>query len=712
MVSVVMNNVVSFIPATADDPKRNLADFVTYCRDILKLYEDQGGFKVHQWHFVDKHGKKHAMRFAEYSEKTDAYNYIPFSEPFLSFAKAYVRFHQERQQVTSVGNKTSALATVYDALRDLGRNLDILYVDGSVIARSSELIRERNLEGRRYHVGNELELLGNFLRDKAICPSLPIWNNPYPRQRYRAQGTTAEDKAWQDERCPSMHQMLALADIFRMATQEKDLYWSSVIVLLMFAPGRGSEPSSLMVDSLIEEDGRLKVLWYPKKKAEWTKKIVPVQLEPVVREAFARLLKIGEPARAAAKFAFENPGGFMRHSGCITPDDCGEDESLDALQFACAANLGDACIEKLYARQQAGKSLDDVGAWAIVNAKTTKWLAKMRKSGDVTYRKLAERVVAEYHSHGWPNIPGSKRLVWDSLVLLLDNQFHAEFKPKLFSWVIPSINALNDQLGGRDMVSSAGTKLRQTTIFERFGKVDEDGKTPIELTSHQLRVWLSTWAERGGMSAWQLAQWAGRARIDDNKAYNLRTTEERHEAAKAVIMLNQPPTALEAVRLNLPVTYESLGIDRPGVAHATLYGFCVRDWAMAPCLKGGGEACAGCDDHKCIKGLDDKLENLESLERGLSRELSRAAQQLDAETFGANNWYRFLGFRLAKVRTIIAQLKNPDAPVGSVVGVPPELDPSPLQRARSSVISAASTEDQQSVQSAMTKKVLGWVRHA
>jgi hypothetical protein len=209
------------------------------------------------------------------------------------------------------------------------------------------------------------------------------------------------------------------------------------------------------------------------------------------------------------------------------------------------------------------------------------------------------------------------------------------------------------------------------------------------------------------MDAWQLAQWAGRARIDDNKAYGLMKQAEKHEMAKAVLMLKKAPTALEAVRLNLPVTYESLGIDRLGVAHATLYGYCVRDWAMAPCLKGGGKACAGCDDHKCIKGLDDKLENLEALESGLSRELARAALELDVETFGADNWYRFIGFRLAKVRTLISLLKNPDMPVGAVVGVPPEFDPSPLQRARSIVVPEASATDQQSVPRGMATKLLG-----
>ena len=40
-----------------------------------------------------------------------------------------------------------------------------------------------------------------------------------------------------------MHQMLALADSFAKAETQEDKYWSSIVALLMFAPGRGSERS-------------------------------------------------------------------------------------------------------------------------------------------------------------------------------------------------------------------------------------------------------------------------------------------------------------------------------------------------------------------------------------------------------------------------------------------------------------------------------------
>ena len=105
------------------------------------------------------------------------------------------------------------LAAVYDGLSHLGRSFDILALDGAVVVKAEEFIRERYAVARQYHLGEQLEMLGDFVRSRGICPSLPLYKNPFPRQRYRAQGTTVEDKAWQEERCPSLHQMLALADI-------------------------------------------------------------------------------------------------------------------------------------------------------------------------------------------------------------------------------------------------------------------------------------------------------------------------------------------------------------------------------------------------------------------------------------------------------------------------------------------------------------------
>ncbi len=225
-----------------------------------------------------------------------------------------------------------------------------------------------------------------------------------------------------------------------------------------------------------------------------------------------------------------------------------------------------------------------------------------------------------------------------------------------------------------------GLKNPPKTIFQRFGFKDEDG-SDIYLTSHQLRVWLSTNAERGGMDAWQLARWAGRARIADNRHYDLRTQEEREEQVKAIMLFEERPTALEAIKVNLPVSYKDLGVNRIGIADPTVYGMCVHDFSMTPCIKGGGEECMTCKEHACIKGMPKTLERIKLLEENVKSQLHKAEAAAGDLIFGADRWVTHLGWKLAHIRTVRQMMESEATPEGTVIWIPPEHDPSPTKRA-------------------------------
>ena len=55
-----------------------------------------------------------------------------------------------------------------------------------------------------------------------------------------------------------------------------------------------------------------------------------------------------------------------------------------------------------------------------------------------------------------------------------------------------------------------------------------------------------------------LANWAGRARVADNKAYDHRTEEEKSEAVRD-LLIPEDISILDKIHLNLPITYEDLG---------------------------------------------------------------------------------------------------------------------------------------------------------
>ncbi|WP_108447052.1 hypothetical protein [Halomonas denitrificans] len=662
-----MADVVYFSPRFEKDARRNLDDFICFCRNELTLYEEQGGFDVNLWRFNHK-GKPIAMRFSRYSDKNNNYEYEPFSEPFLTFAKAYIRYQQSLNQVASVQDKMVALRAIHDALIEVHHEACPLRIDGLVQYKVVELLEKWFGKSQKlYRHGGQLERLYGFLIEKAITPSLPSWKRSWKKQKENAIRVDSKARKWQEERCPSIHQMLALADCFQKAKTVKDRYWSSVIALLMFAPGRGGELCELTVNSLHEEEGRLAVRWYSEKGFGENLKWVPLEMEAVVKEAFQRLIEIGGPARRAARFSYDHPGVFPWHDGCMTDEMFPQDKPLDALQFAAAMKLSQAA-EKL---QQCSGSLTDLASWQRVGI-NTQWIKELKKGGAPSYRKLAEYFGEKYRRGSWPYLPNTNQFVWDSLLLVRDYELHSSFVARPFSWILPSVNNLNDQLKARKL------KNPMPTIFQRFGCKDEDG-SEIQMTSHQLRVWLSTNAERGGMDSWRLAQFAGRARVKDNRSYDLRTEEEKDKQVRDILRLEERPTALQAIKMNLPVSYNDLGINRLGIADVTEYGMCTHDYAMSPCTKGG--ECMTCKEHVCIKGMPNTLDRILRLEGLVGSQLKKAQRDSFDGAYGADRWVTHLGWKLAHIKTQRLRLESDDTPEGAVLWIPPEHDPSPVKRA-------------------------------
>lgn len=663
-----MSKILFFQKQSELDGKQNLSDFIIHCRENLSLYEDQGGFSVNKWMF-ESDDRSHSMVFSKYSEKKDPYNFDPLDEPFLTFAKARIRYTQSERQVKSIGNHLIALRAVHDALKEIHGQADILKTDGLVLRKVRELIDIRYPSSDvPYRIGQQLELLYEFLRKKALVLTLPMWVNPWRRGTPKAARTDTESRAWQAERCPSMHQMIALADCCSRATTREDKYWSSVLTFLMFAPSRGGELKHLSVDCLHYADsGALGVRWFGEKGFGDTIKWVPEVMRAAVIAAHSRLLEIGEPARTAAKFACENPGLFYRHEGCITSRNHSNDQALSAREFGHAMCFGSKILASLDAD---ATTRDDDSLWSICGSSA--WIDKLREDGNPSYRKLAEFTLNKYKNQDWPNMSHIDQPVCNALFLIRDREFHNDFNPRAFSWVQPSVNQINDQLAVR-----TGLPNPIKTLFQRLGIVDEDG-TEIALTSHQLRVWLSTNAERGGMDSWLLAKWAARARIQDNDYYDLRPIKEREDQLRSIMLFTQRPTALEAIKVNLPVSYQDLGLNRIGIADATEYGMCTHDYAMSPCTKGG--ECMTCKEHACIKGMPKTLEAIKRLEGLVASQFDKAQGDAKQGAFGANIWETHLAWKLAHIRTNLQLLESDKTPEGAILWIPSEHDPSPIKR--------------------------------
>ncbi|MEW8419011.1 MAG: hypothetical protein AB2690_17360 [Candidatus Thiodiazotropha endolucinida] len=690
-----MAEVVQFHSKAELSARENLDQFIAFCRDELSLY-DWGELK-----WVSPHFKKGGIVFTRFRKDKNPYPSAEnaMREPFLSFAKAFVRYKQSIRETTSIANfQMQAIRLVHDALEETSSDLppDVLALDGVTQLKAAQLLVERYENAAvRNKIGNALITFYNFLLDKAFVPSLPRWKNPHPRQKAIAEQTSPEAMEWQDNRRLPLHVITSLADCFARAESEQDLYWSSVSVLLMFAPNRVGELAGLTTDCLRPSEGHLYVQWWGKKGFGPTLKKVPKVMEPAVRLAVDRLTDIGAAARLAAEQAYTNRGKFPAHLLPAGLPDSAQNQRLNSHEVAAAVG----------ARINPKNKVDSGRAWHQLKGK---WLDSARdENGDLSYSSLAHLSLKKYSPKKWnpdtdapPTAGDTERPIWESLCISLDRQFHADFDPVPLSWVTVDANTLNDQLGGR---KSARNSTR--TIFERFGKTDPDGN-PIRLTTHQLRVWISTVAERAGMDDYTLAVWAARADPKHNAHYDLRTPEERAESKRALMVpegadgqisslaeVSTAPTAIQLIRMGQPVALIELGTQMVGAAQATLYGWCTTDWAQNPCSK--SHQCLVCKELKCVKGDDVKLANLKRHAEFLERQLEVARKAVEEDEYGAEVWFEHskkefaeasrtiqrLTWELTHAKTFVAILEDPSVPDGSVISIPPSHDVDPAIRA-------------------------------
>ncbi|NMV22015.1 hypothetical protein HKB23_06305, partial [Vibrio parahaemolyticus] len=73
-----------------------------------------------------------------------------------------------------------------------------------------------------------MKKLFKWLKDNRICLRHTPWKkSPWPRQKDRAEGTSKDDRDWQEERLLESHELAALADAFTKAKKPYEVYWSS-----------------------------------------------------------------------------------------------------------------------------------------------------------------------------------------------------------------------------------------------------------------------------------------------------------------------------------------------------------------------------------------------------------------------------------------------------------------------------------------------------
>lgn len=589
-----MDEVVQFIPRADREASANLAEFIRLAREELTAFASSGAWESDKWQHDE------TIVFATKTAPLDPYTYTPLAEPFMQFAKAYIRYRYSHKPVKSVAMMLQALRCVEAGLLAACGHAEISRLTGAVMDVCANKCREFYCSEDVHHkTGLQMEAIFAFLREKQIVPSLPVWKSPFKKPVILTEDLSDAGDIHRKVRLPSNEAMLAVADAFALAEDTESRFYSSIFILLMVAPSRVSEVLKLPIDCIQwENDERgepqMFLRWQAAKGKGATKKWVVPAMHEVVQEAVRRLVEIGQPARNAAREAFANPDRPRKTKAPSSIEECGG-------------------------------------------------------------------------SH-WPFLDEKNALTcWGALCLHRENEFSRERAVRPETWRIPDANEVNRRLGSRLTAS----------LFDRMGLRNADG-SPIKLTTHQLRHWLSTMSERAGMDDYTLAQWAGRTRVSDNRHYDHRSPEERLEAARELLPIQSAPL-LERIKHRQPVTYQELGVDRLGTAKATLYGMCVHDYAMAPCQK--QRECMTCKEHICVKGDHVTFDRILLLEAQTEALLQQAQNAHEDGDFGADRWVDNHKWKLAHVRAMRMALEHPQVPDGSILRVPEGHDPSPVRRA-------------------------------
>lgn len=635
-----MPDLVQFQPKSRRRASANVKAFVAACRSELSVFGRTLQWDDNQW-------RPAGVSFGNLDQTTRTLNPAKaMPEPFLSFAKAYLRY-QQGHSPTAAKVEMRALKCIERALRDGGGAPDIGFVTLSTLDRAADLAKERFSPGMAYHTGREIERLVKFVSEKRLVPRILDWRNPIKRPE-DAVRTGKEAQARREAKLPTEEALDALAQIFASRPKVgRDIFTTSSAAMLLGAPSRASAVLLLLAHCEVVErkrDGSYAYGWrFPSDKgAEPSIKWIPDAMVDVAKDAIARLREITAEGRRLAAWLEARPHEFYRHSRCPNVP---EDQPLSVAQVSDALGI-------------AGKSDQSCRI-------ELRRIGLVGANGTHTLRSLNSWVHARLPA-GFPWVDREKGVRFsEALFCFRARQLRVDASscsPVLLAPPV-TINVLNNDLGPRKTQGAYGPP----SIFERHGHTRRDGK-PIKLTTHQFRHLLNTIAHRGGLGQAEIARWSGRANARQNRAYDHMSEFELVDLLRnhdSSLTLDQPLEQIaQRLAALIPITRQEFNTLTAPTAHVTEFGFCVHDFVMSPCQR--FRDCLNCSEQVCIKG-DRRIDRIRVRYAQVLALKEQADREISEGTWGADRWYEIHALTARRLAELVAVLGRTDIPDGAVI---------------------------------------------
>ncbi|KDP87835.1 hypothetical protein CF70_034130 [Cupriavidus sp. SK-3] len=645
-----MAEIVHFAPRTELDAEANLLGFIDVCRNQLTVFGANLPFDADVWDVTEAlqlKARNGAIRlvFSTWDTANDR-DPLMMPEPFLSFAKGYMRYWHALRPTKIVGSRLAALRALEAAISEGGRQFALAQVSPETLHRAAQLIQDKFSAAVAYRVAGQLEMVSDFLV-KGRLTAVPVrWRNPIPRPR----DSVRVGKEFDDERqakLPSPTALAALANAFHLAFEPIDVLVSSIAAVLCSAPDRVNEVLRLEVDCEVTQtsaaDGQSEygLRWRPSKGADPMVKWVVRSMVDIVKEAVGNIRKLTETARDVAIWCEQHPGqmylpAHLEH--LRGRDRLSMPEMLDVL-FTDSEHL-----HRLAATN-----------WCHTHGIRTEGA---RGKLTAAFADIEQTVLAML-PRGFPIASEERNLKYSALLCLVQrNALHRSRATYRGVFYCLQHQDISDGLGGR---TESGFK----SLFDRLGLTEDDG-SPIRIRTHQFRHYLNTLAQAGGLSQLDIAKWSGRVNVSQNRAYD-------HQSDRDVLALVRQAVgderhsvgALARLHKATLIPRDEFARLKVPTAHTTEFGYCIHDFAMLPCQL--HQDCLNCDEQVCIKGDAVREANLRRHRDETRILLATAEAAVSEELAGADRWREHQRNTLERLDQLCGILDDPRVPFGTVI---------------------------------------------
>lgn len=455
-----------------------------------------------------------------------------------------------------------------------------------------------------------------------------------------------------------------------------DRFYLQIFVLNIGAGFRVGELAHLPADCLLEENGALQLIYIPEKSGKTVPKVVPPSLAPAVRKAVETLQqatadlrgqarelrdrgppdwrKISDDEEAAKYFVAKLAHDWTSDpkNRLITADGmwhwhkrryidaigelerCGGNKSEVRRQLGIS---GDS-LERLLRDQQAARDGQVSNFLASDGTPRARFMADARAINGTRIKEITRTTIWNRYSSVRAIIKEAQSYQVRSEAFpapahdhMLEQRFRRKFalvRDRNGATVLEAHEALllKKRRGSSDdfLAITAGDLAKwlfrrdRGNVFERLGILDPNTGSIAKFTWHDVRHWLDTQYERGGLTQQQIALIFGRKDVGQNATYDQTSTGERAHRLQQAVRDGQiagliPDTYARLADISRDQAEEYLGAAMRMV-NIMPHGLCTLNWAMSPCPHflscfacGDDESHQGPCEHLLIDG-DDSLQ--------------------------------------------------------------------------------------------------------